>query len=263
MSAAADISSRIERPEGVRRLGQALWMMVGQPVEPGTLLWARGLLGADGDTLLWRALLEERAVCEPDFVLRHHALAKLLCMLWSNEPDARQPAQLVWTLPPELIVDGVAHDSYVQAAVDVVASARAKLTLVSPYLEPKGMGRLHESLLGALHRGVAVLMLTHDVEDRSSLASASLEALRRDSAGLPGLFTVYTASAIPLVLLHLKILMADDARALVGSANVTGKGLGMNLEAGAVLGPHAATEIGRVLQATIAVGLVRKAFSSR
>ena len=262
MSSAADISSRIERPEGVRRLGQALWMMAGGRVEQGSLLWARGLLGANGDALLWQALREQDCVREPDFELRPHPLASFLCRLWSNNPDAAQ-ARLVWTLPPQLTVNGVAPDSYVQAAVDVVESAQASIALVSPYLEPNGMGRLHEGLVGALHRGVAVLVLTHGVEDLSSLASASLRTLRRDSVGLPGLFTVFTASTMPQALLHLKVVLVDEARAIVGSANVTGNGFDANLEAGVVLEGHVVAEIGRVVQATIESGLVEKAFANR
>jgi phosphatidylserine/phosphatidylglycerophosphate/cardiolipin synthase-like enzyme len=263
MNAIAELFERIERPEGVRRLGQALWMMVGERMELGSLLWARPLLGANGDALLWRALLEQDCVREPGFELRPHPLSSFLCRLWKHEPDAEPVARLVWTLPLHLAVDGVVPDSYVQTAIGMVASAQASITLVSPYLEPRGMGQLHDGLLGALYRGAAVHMLTHDVEDMSSLASASLESLRRDSVGLPGLFTVFTASTMPQALLHLKIVVADESRAIVGSANLTGKGFGTNLEAGVVLGPNAAAEIGRVLRAVISSGLVTRAFANR
>ncbi|RQP38383.1 phospholipase D family protein [Burkholderia ubonensis] len=263
MSAAADISSRIERPDGVRRLGQALWMMIGRPVEQTSLLWARGLLGANGDALLWRGLVEEEALRQPDFVLRPQQLARFLCSLWDDEKDAERPARLVWTLPRHLAVEGIVSDSYLRAAIELVDSSVATLTLVSPYLEPTGMGRLHRSLIEALHRGVVVRLLTHDVEDRSSLASASLEALRRDSIGLAGSLTVFTASTTPQVLLHLKIIVADDSKAIVGSANVTGKGFGSNLEAGVVLGQEAAIQIERVVQATVTGALVQQIFSTK
>lgn len=120
----------IDRPNGVRRMGQALWMMVGHPIEPSGLLWARGLLGANGDTLLWQALCEAGAVREPDFVLRPRQLAGFLCRLWSDEPDADDAARLVWTLPPQLASDGLSRDGYVQAVIQLVESATATLTLV-------------------------------------------------------------------------------------------------------------------------------------
>lgn len=260
--AGARVSSCLKRPDGVRRLGQALWMMIGQSVEQDALLWARGLLGVNGDALLWRALYEEGALREPDFVLRPRQLAHFLCALWGEEQDTEQSIGLIWTFPENLVVGGIAGDSYLRAAAELVESSDATLTIVAPYLEPKGMGRLHHSLIEALHRGVVVRVLTHDAEDLSSLASASLEALRRDSAGLSGSLTVFTASTTPPVLLHLKIIIADERKAIVGSANVTSNGFGANLEAGVVLGQAAAIEIEKVIQATVTKGLVRRVFST-
>lgn len=263
MTAAEEVSSRIARPEGVRRLGQALWMMVGQPVELASLLWARGVLGPTGDSLLWSALHAEGIVGAPAFIVNPDRLARFLCWLWADGPEPDREGQLVWTLPAQLAVSGVVRDSYVRAAQKLVNSAYQTLTIVSPYLEPKGMGFLHETLVNALHRGVAVTILTHDVDDFSSLASASLKALRSDSAGLPGSVTVLTATSVPQVLLHLKAVVADGSRAILGSANVTGKGFGSNLEAGVVLGRAAATEIENVVRATISGGMVTCSFSNK
>lgn len=262
MTASTSVGARIQRPDGVRRLGQALWMMVGQPVALGDLLWARGLLGADGDTLLWSALVENGVVREPDLELQPQELATFLCSLWYCEVEPEALVGLVWTLPTQLTVEGIAPDGYVQAAIRIVDSAKSTLTLVAPYLEPKGMGWLHSSLLGALQRGVTVVMLAHNIEDISSLASVSLEALRRESTGLSGSLTVFTASPALHVLLHLKIIVVDERKAIVGSANVTGKGFSGNLEVGVLLGSASAREICRVVQATVACGLVTSVYSS-
>ena len=264
MGAAAAIRSRIERPDGVRRLGQALWMMVGLPVEPDSLLWAQGLIGVNGDALLWKALVEERVLREPDFVLRARQLARFLCMLWDgDEEDIEQSSRLVWTVPESLVIDGIAPDSYLRAAIDLIESSVSTLTLVSPYLEPKGIGRLHKSLVEALNRGVIVRLITHDAEELSSLASTSLEALRRDSMGLAGPLNVFTTSANSRMLLHMKIIVADECKAIVGSANVTGNGFGANLEAGVVLGQEPAIEIEKIVRTTIEAELVNQIFSTK
>lgn len=263
MGAADDIFSRIERPDGVRRLGQALWMMVGLPVEQGALLWARGLIGVNGDTLLWKALVEERVLRDPDFVLRARQLARFLCMLWDDEEDVEQLSRLVWTVPEYLVIDGIAPDSYLSAATDLIESSVSTLTLVSPYLEPKGIGRLHKSLVEALNRGVIVRLITHDAEELSSLASAALEALRRDCIGLAGALHVFTTSTSSQMFLHMKIIVADQCKAIVGSANVTWKGFGANLEAGVLLGREAAIEIEKVVRTTLETGFVNQIFSTK
>lgn len=263
MTAAEDLSTKIARPDAVRRLGQALWMMVGEPVDVTTLLWARGVLGPNGDSLLWSVLCEEGIVSAPAFRVNPDRLARFLCWLWAGGPGLDQEGDLVWTLPAQLVVSGVAADGYVRAARELVNSAGQTLTIVSPYLEPKGMGLLHEGLVNALHRGVTVTILTHDVEDLSSLASASLKALRSDCVGLPGSVTVLTATFTPQALLHLKAVVADEIRAIIGSANVTGKGFGSNLEVGVMLGRTAASEIERVVRAAISGGVVTRSFSNK
>ena len=49
----------------------------------------------------------------------------------------------------------------------------------------------------------------------------------------------------------------------MGSANVTGKGFGANLEAGVALGEEAAIEIERVVRTTVGAGLVTQIFSTK
>jgi hypothetical protein len=258
MAALEDILLRIERPEGVRRLGQALWMMVGRLVDPGALIWARGLLGAEGDKLLWRALVDHGAILESSAELRPCQLADFLCHLWTNDSGQRPNRSLVWTLPGQLSIEGLDQDSYVKAVIEIIFGAKSTLMLVSPYLDPPGMGLLSEALLAAVHRGVAVMLLTHEAEDLSSAASSAIESLRRECVGLTGAFTLYAASEFAQVLLHLKVVIADSARAIIGSANLTGKGLRSNLEVGAVLGCDEAVEITRLIREAVSSGLIRR-----
>src|SRR5205807_517687 len=98
-----------------RRLGQALWMMVDQPVYRDELLWARGLLGPDGDQILWDALAEVGALMHPDSRLEPGPVAQLLCALWGVRSTNEEPARLVWTLPGRLNLPRL-EDSYVRAA---------------------------------------------------------------------------------------------------------------------------------------------------
>lgn len=258
-----DLRRRIEQPDGIRRLGQALWMMVGEQITPGSLVWSRALLGREGDSLLWKELCAHGVLTAPDFVVRPQALASFLGGLWADGTPTTKDGSLVWTLPKQLAVDGIASDGYVRTAVEIIESAARELIVVAPYLEPRGMGWLHSGLVGSLERGVSVTILTHYVDDASSMASASLEELRRECANARGLLSVFTASPMVRDLLHLKAIAADDRRGLIGSANVTGKGFGANLEAGVVIGPDAAHEVGRIVQAAILGGLVRVVYTNQ
>lgn len=259
MSSLQKLSEQLTRPEGIRRLGQALWMMVGRPIRLGELLWARGLLGDGGDNLLWETLLEVGAVSHAESELEPVPVARLLCALWEPCEKRDSQARLVWTLPHQLGMTE-RENSYVQAAQELIDSASRKLLVVSPFLEPKGIGHLHKSLLAALHRGVEVSLITHGAETLSSLASSAVEELRRDSVGLAGELSVFSVKGSCGLLVHSKLVIADTAKMVVGSANVTGKGLTENFEAGAVLGREAALEACATVDALLTSGLVDRVF---
>lgn len=42
MTTLATLRQQLVRPDSVRRIGQTLWMMVGEPMQPTRLLWAPG-----------------------------------------------------------------------------------------------------------------------------------------------------------------------------------------------------------------------------
>ena len=262
-TALTEIKGRLKGADSARRIGQALWMTAGRPVAAKDLLWAAGALGDGGDDLLLQALLECGALAGPGQCLQVRRLADFLCRLFDPQ-DENVPGsgQLVWTLPGRLYLPEVANDSYAQAATSLIEGASHRLILVAPYLESKGMGRLHSALVEALHRRVDVSILAHETDTLSSLASASLDELRRASVQIAGRLTVYCAATVPEVLLHLKVIVADGIRAALGSANFTGKGLGENLEAGVLLGADAAAEIERVVAAVVSQGLATKVFAT-
>lgn len=210
--------------------------------------------------MLWAALVERKCFEGELQILEPHALSQLLCELWRADNAYRPPERLVWTLPEALHVEGVTVDGYVREAVRLVSGAKQRLLIVTPYLEPRGLGLLQAPLLDALHRGAEVTLLTHDAQDMASLAATAVEPLRRESRTSAGTFLVYTAAPTAGALLHLKVVVADGAQAVVGSANVTGRGFGENLEVGALLGRDAADEIERIVRAVIQQGLALPVF---
>jgi hypothetical protein len=255
----AQLANCLTGVEPLRRLGQALWMMLDRPVERPALLWARGLLGDDGDEILWSALRTEAVLAPPDNRVTAERLATMLGQLSEASATAEHLPRLVWTLPKELGLPAF-EDSYAEAAVSLVEAAYTSVVLVSPFMEAKGVGRLLDALLKALKRGVHVLIVTHGASDLSSYASSAIEELRREAKGLEGHLEVLSARGELAVLLHSKLIVCDTSRAVVGSANLTGKGLTGNLEAGVILGPEHASEILKVVAALQHSGLVTQAF---
>ena len=260
MNAFDTLAACVQRPDGVRRLGQALWMLTGERIEsPATLLWAKAVAGAGGDEVLWNALLE-RGCLDERRVLLPRPLADFLCSLW-GEPET--DAALLWTLPEGLEVAGVDPSGYVLGVLTLIRQTQERLLLVAPFMEAKGVGKLHDEVLSALARGVAVTFVAQDATTAGSWASESLEALRREARGLSGSLRVYAASKDLGVLLHSKLVVGDGSAASVGSANLTSKALAKNLETGVAVGAARAAELERVVNRLIETGLVTLAFDTK
>lgn len=257
----AELKARLSDVDKLRRLGQALWMMIERPVDPAGLVWARGILGERGDEVLWSALVDEGVVAQPEYRVQPANLAAMLLVLANAPTDDLELPRLVWTLPPELGLPAL-EESYSSSAIALIDASIGTLTLVSPFMEAKGVGRLLESLLAALKRGVHVTVITHGATDLSSYASSALEELRREAQGLPGILDVYSARDDLPGLLHSKLVVTDNVRSIVGSANITGRGFGENLEAGVLLGEKQTSEITQVIAALRLSGLLVDAFTS-
>lgn len=254
-----ELASRGDHLKLARRLGQALWMQVAAPLDLPSLLWARGLLGPDGDALLWRALNEEGVLSGHRSSVQPEALSQFLCSLTGTAPTVE--AELVWSVPP-VIASSLALRSYAEAAISVIDGSLHTIVLVSPFLEPRGVGRLLSAIVSAIQRGVCVTIVTHEAQNVSSLAAQSLEDLRRESVTRNGSLAVYSASATAGVLIHSKIILVDREKVIIGSANITSRGLAENVEAGVVLGTRAASEVAAVVEALLVTGLVGLVFAT-
>lgn len=235
-------------------------MMVGERLSSAEeLLWANSLLGAGGGGLLWDALKEWRCL-GPEGGLLARPLADFICAVWDGQSEV--DVALMWTLPQGFAVPGVDPTGYAKGVRALIRASRERLTLLAPYLEVEGMGQLQDELLAALSKGVSVTLVTQDASSLGSLASDSLESLRREARGLTGCLRVYSAPTTAPVLLHSKLVVVDGASAILGSANLTGNALLRNLETGVIVGPRQAVEIERVIHAAIELGQVRVMFET-
>jgi len=247
--------------ETVRRIGQALWMLIGSSVRQQDFAWARPLLGAEGPADLYSRLDRTGALIGPEKILSAEGLARFLCTLLPYSGTGAAESHLVWTLPPGM-AEPEQDDDYCRAAVAVIETARKSIWLVSPFLEARGVGRLLQALHAALAKGVHVQVVTHGVESVTTQASRALEQLRRESSLLRANLTVYAVKPDAGLLVHSKLIVADEAVATLGSANLTDRGLSTNFEAGVVLSGSAAAEIVRMIERLMQSGLTERVFST-
>jgi phosphatidylserine/phosphatidylglycerophosphate/cardiolipin synthase-like enzyme len=239
------------RDDLVSRIAAPLWSRIGRPLQLSELSWVRALFGEKGPETLIHALSTFDALDQTG-ALNARGLSRFLSALLGETgpalPRAQQLPELVWTLPHSHPAHTVRGRSYLESCTRLINEAKETLTLVSPFIDPPGIGTLSLPLLGALSRGVAVRLFAHDALNLGTPTSRALEELRREAERTSTDLSVYSAEAgsgrdrIYNPLFHAKLVVCDDRALLLGSANLTSYALGSNFEAGALLGEAAAKE---------------------
>lgn len=237
----------------IARIAAPLWARVGRPMDVSELSWARSMLGESGPQLLVRALQVFDALDARTRTLSALGVSRFLSSLLgdavrTNTNDATQPPELVWTLPNSHSSRATRGQTYLDCCLRLINEATKCLTLVSPFIDPAGIGAVSVPLLGALSRGVAVRLLVHDALNIGTLTSQALEELRREAERAQVDLSVFSADAgqgrdrLLNPLFHAKLVIRDNHAVLLGSANLTSYALGANFEAGVLLGRAAAEE---------------------
>lgn len=145
---------------------------------------------------------------------------------------AAQDVQLVWTGPDTAHVRTQLTSDVV---VDVIGRAEKDLLLVSYANFPEP--RIRSALLMALGRGVNVSILAENAE----AAEGQYEGPKQDPyAGLPVARYQWSPESRPRphnrpAVMHAKLILADDHTVLISSANLTGRALDHNMEAGVLI----------------------------
>lgn len=260
------------REDLVSRLAAPLWARVGRPLN-ADLLWARPLLGDSGPDILVRALDGSGALDPQNGALKAQGLARLLSTLLGNSDLGPSPshalAELVWTLPNSHPASAIRGQSYLEHILALITDTSKTLTLVSPFIDPSGIGTLLLPLTTALARGVKVRLFVHDALNLATQTSRALEELRRDAQSQDGDLSVYSAEAgsgrdrALHPLFHAKLVVSDDRKVLLGSANLTSPAFGSNFEAGVLLGSEAATEALFILDGILRANTVYLVFQTK
>jgi phosphatidylserine/phosphatidylglycerophosphate/cardiolipin synthase-like enzyme len=261
-----------KREDLVSRIAAPLWARVGRRIN-SDLSWAQPLLGENAPEILIQALNAFGALDSEGGALKAHGLSRLLSALLGNSDSAPTPPsaphELVWTLPNSHAASAIRGQTYLKRILGLIDESSAKLTLVSPFIDPPGIGTLLVSLTNALARGVKVQLFVHDALNLATHTSRALENLRRDAQCHDGDLSVYSAEAgagrdRPLhPLFHAKLVVSDDRKVLIGSANLTLPAFASNFEAGVVLGGAAAMEALFILDGILRANTVYLVFQTK
>jgi len=244
---------------------------------------------ADGATAVMRAVREAAGAAgiDPRLITLAAAHAGITTADGSNPPTLAELAavggaletlvdlrretnvSLVFTVPAFLAAafdtftsttPGVRAERTAAVVSEVAAAARSSLTIAAPYLATVAVGALVPAASQVLSAGGVVTVITRALSPRSPEPAeaniTAVEALRDAAAGRPGRLRVCSWEEEGLGV-HLKAVIANDADAYLGSANLTGPGQLGHAEAGVRLPPRLARPLAQWL------GLLADALDAR
>lgn len=148
-----------------------------------------------------------------------------------------------------------------EAFGDIAATARKRLMVMTPFLDPHGARWLGE-LLKKARRGVRTSVILRYLNNPSHTNyPEGLAALREVLANSGTEILDYSISrgmGQRVETFHAKVVLADDDYAYVGSANVNKASLENSMELGILVRGEAARAVARVMEAIRAISLDRR-----
>lgn len=192
------------------------------------------------DSDLARSCLEEARVLEPDGHFSHEAVDRLLELrvLLTIRSEERDDWEPVLTLPPFLrpMFDDERVLETPAVLRQLILDATDSLIIASPFLDA-GFRPLISGITRLLEDGGRCLLLTRGLLDPgpSGRNRSPIKDLRARISGDESdrlRIVSWEGSGLGI---HMKVLVVDEARAYVGSANLTYGGLGDHAEVGVLV----------------------------
>jgi hypothetical protein len=236
---------------------------LGQRTGPSGVVEAHGLDGAllaaglRGSSAAWMANLRLLGVLDQLGHLdarRADTVEEALCLV-ADSFGTFPPAQswsLVATLPPHL--RGQLNPPPIRqtagAFLELMDAARSEIIMAAPFVDAHAVEFISASIVIAVRRGVAVRVVTS-----SGQAMPFVEVVKKlpiDSSG--NLRVTEILTDLSQLGSHAKVLIIDRDVAYVGSANITGAGLGRHVEIGVILSGPQISDLVQLLNALERLG---------
>jgi phosphatidylserine/phosphatidylglycerophosphate/cardiolipin synthase-like enzyme len=145
-----------------------------------------------------------------------------------------EPWDLVASLPGGTALPSGLRHATGETLMQLVVQATASLRLAAPFIDGPGLSFLGDALAAATKRGVALEILLPTRSTHAEDALNELTATVRRFGASKNLRVSRLRFDAPWA--HLKVVTSDSIAAYVGSANVTGAGIGgRNLELGVLI----------------------------
>jgi phosphatidylserine/phosphatidylglycerophosphate/cardiolipin synthase-like enzyme len=153
--------------------------------------------------------------------------------------------ELVASLPADAHLPLGVRRTTGETIVGLINGAELRLYFAAPYVDPGGVAAIMDAVAAATSRGVTVEIFDPPHWAPAAAALQGLQSHVRSSGNPRHLLIRRAVPEAPWA--HLKVVVADDTVAYLGSANITEAGLMRNLELGVLITGDDVAAIKRLL----------------
>lgn len=142
---------------------------------------------------------------------------------------------IVATIPDDDALDAWMFEALHGSLLEVIRSAEDTLVLMSPFLSEDAYDRLRPALITAVDNGADIMLITRYLTYGDEDYNREFVHSVLDNNRLAHHVTTYEyIDDSTWTTFHAKVVISDRDRAYLGTANLTHKGLGSNLELGVI-----------------------------
>jgi len=157
---------------------------------------------------------------------------------------------IVATIPDDDALDTWMFEGLHGSLLELIRSAENTLVLMSPFLSEDAYDRLRPALITAAENGADITLITRYLTYGDENYNREFVRAVLDNDRLAHQVTAYEyIDDSTWITFHAKVVIADGVRAYLGTANLTHKGLGSNLELGVMFYDDTAPRLAQLVDA--------------
>lgn len=189
-------------------------------------------------------ILTENYLNEP--ALRSVFIGARLLSAQAPEPENT----IVATIPDDDALDTWMFEGLHGNLLELIRSAENTLVLMSPFLSEDAYDRLRPALITAAENGADITLITRYLTYGDEDYNREFVRAVLDNDRLAPQVTAYEyIDDSTWTTFHAKVVIGDGVRAYLGTANLTHKGLGSNLELGVMFHDDTAPRLAELVEA--------------
>jgi phosphatidylserine/phosphatidylglycerophosphate/cardiolipin synthase-like enzyme len=195
--------------------------------------------------------MENKEVIDNDSVAKNKANRLFECSRILLNRDSEPENQLLATIPQEEnLYNSKDFGRLTLELKDIISSAEHRIIIMNPFFSSLALDQIRPALSRAVKNGATIEIITRYLTYKTAENQYNSRFIRNllEETEIADEITLYEYTDDENTTFHAKMAIADD-KAYLGTANLTHKGLGDNLELGIIFRDQTVTKLSKLVEA--------------